>query len=202
MTRGARSGLAIIAFLLFIIWLGNERTPSTSPSVGGKPVYYGPGKGQGVCRSSDGKPVYYGPGEVKADCPIYYNPAGTQGPTPSYYGPPKAQDASPTTATPKPARRRPRSFGVTEGSVVRLYSELRDVYVGTDKNALDELYDLARVGDDYGIGQLILLRRIALVKNGTSARVLDIGFFRHEVRILEGDHAGLRGWVRKEVVRR
>jgi hypothetical protein len=199
-TRGQRSGLAIIAFLLFMIWLAVEepffkkRTPATSPSVGAPPIYYRPGEPQKgatptACRSSSGEPVYYGPGEVQRACADYYPPV-------------KAQGASPTTATGKPARRRPRSFGVTEGSVVRLYSELRDVYVGTDKNALDALYDLARVGDDYGIGLLILSRRIALVKNGTSARVLDIGFFRHEVRILEGDHAGLRGWVRKEVVRR
>ncbi len=170
MTRGARSGLAIIGFVvLTVLWLENDRRASTSPNSSAQPVYDRPAPRSGIYYGPDGKEV----------------------------APPPPAISKPT----QPQRRR-SSFGVTEGSVVQLYSELRDVYVGTDKNALDELYDLARVGDDYGIGKLILLRRIALVKNSTRARVLDIGFFFHEVRILEGDHAGLRGWVRKEVVRR
>ena len=63
------------------------------------------------------------------------------------------------------------------------------------------MLDLARVGDSYGIRLLVQSGRIAVVESGTRVRVLDIGFFTHEVRNLEGRYEGARVWVLKELVR-
>lgn len=169
MTRGARSGLAIIAFVVLMVWLANERRPFTSPNSSAQPVYDRP-------------------------APV----SGT------YYGPDGKEIAPPPPAISKPAQpqRRRRSFIPDEGSVVRLYDKGRTVVVGTDKKALDEFGEAGRVGDDYGARLLVLSRRIVMVESGTRARVLDIGFFTHEVRILEGGYKGARVWVLKEFVSR
>ena len=161
MTRGAKNGLAVIAFLLFVVWLASvPRSPTrpSSPSSAAQPVYYGP----------DGTEV----------------------------APP------PATSTAKRAQQQPRflAFIPDVGSVVRLYNGTASVLIGTDDDALGEMDKATRVKDDHGRVQLVMGGKILLVASGTRARVLDIGFFTHEIRILEGKHQGRKGWVRKEFV--
>jgi hypothetical protein len=176
-TRGVRSALGIVGFFLFIIWVAVEepffKEHPTRPSV-----------------DATGKPARWRPAPRSG---VYYGPDGKEVALP----PPAAEPARPQ------RRRRPGTYYLpAEGSVVRLYGKQPTVAVGTDQGALDEFGEAGRVRDDHRARLLVLSRRIVMVESGTRARVLDLGFSAHEVRILEGRHEGARVWVLKEFVRR
>jgi hypothetical protein len=74
------------------------------------------------------------------------------------------------------------------------------IMVAVDTDAYDELLKACVAKDNYGIGNLILSGRVFNVKNDTRILVLDLGFAKTQVRILEGQKAGMSGWVPYEWV--
>jgi hypothetical protein len=58
--------------------------------------------------------------------------------------------------------------------------------------------DVVSARDKEGFIQLTLKGKVFWVPDLTSVRVIDSGFFKVKVRILEGDHYGQSGWVARE----
>lgn len=76
-----------------------------------------------------------------------------------------------------------------------------DPFVAVDKDALGELTKAASRKDYYGVADLLASGRVFTVKDGqTGPRVLDHGFVKTRVRILNGANAGRSGWVPSEWV--
>jgi hypothetical protein len=73
--------------------------------------------------------------------------------------------------------------------------------VAIDAPSLDALIAAAAAHDDEGFKELLLNGRLFLVPLNTTVRVLDVGLFKTRVRILDGQRAGLSGWVPSEYVR-
>jgi len=88
----------------------------------------------------------------------------------------------------------------TVGSDVVLHVSSGDVIVCVDEAAYDELLKLAVAKDYLGIGLLEGAGRVFRVPSGTKARVIDSGFEKREVRIMEGPSFGRSGWVTFTIV--
>jgi hypothetical protein len=99
------------------------------------------------------------------------------------------------------ARRRSNPSIPSVGAILELYTTNGAIPVGINKDALDQLEKAQMAQDEQGQVQLVASARILLVPSGTKARLLDLGFFRYEVRILEGRHQGRKGWVPREFVK-
>ncbi len=175
MTRAAKIALTgIFVILLVALFWPNLGMRPTSPSSSISPSR----------SSSSAQPIYHGPDGKEVAASV------------------AAKQRGKGDAAQNRAQQRPRfsAFIPDVGSVVRLYNGTASVLVGADENALGEMDKAIRAKDDYGRVQLVMIGRILLVDSGTRSRVLDIGFFTHEVRILEGKHQGRKGWVRKQFV--
>jgi hypothetical protein len=85
---------------------------------------------------------------------------------------------------------RPAPFHGRTGDVGVLRAGENDVLAGASEAALDRLIKLSSARDGMGVAQLVLAGQVLVIKPGTHARLIDGGFMTHEVRILEGTHAG------------
>ena len=94
----------------------------------------------------------------------------------------------------------PDSIGKTRaaqsvGNEVKLYIKGRDtIMVATDEKTLDQLITAisARNGE---LEALIQSGRVLTVANGTRARIVEKGYGKTKVRIIEGDKILSEGWV-------
>lgn len=109
----------------------------------------------------------------------------------------KSSDTS-ETARKEPAARRGRTVGVGEEGF--LTCGLQTVLVAVDKPAFEALTKAAAAKDNEGMAELLLRGRVFSVPSGTRVRMIDIGLFKSEVRILDGDHYAESGWVPAEWV--
>ena len=99
------------------------------------------------------------------------------------------------------AQRRSNPPVPSVGAILELYTTNGAIPVGINTDALDQLEKAQMAQDEQGQVQLVASAMILLVPSGTKARLLDAGFFTHEIRILEGRHQGRKGWVRREFVK-
>jgi hypothetical protein len=77
---------------------------------------------------------------------------------------------------------------------------LEKIAVARTKEALDRFSRSAARKDRFGFVELALRDEVFLVPSRTRVLVIDHGFITHQVRILEGEHAGETGWVPREWV--
>jgi len=86
----------------------------------------------------------------------------------------------------------------SDRNVARLTSG--DTAVAITETAFDRLNQLLAAGDRVGANALVLSGRVLIVPGGTQVRVIDRGFFKTEIRIMEGTYAGRSGWVGSELI--
>lgn len=104
-----------------------------------------------------------------------------------------AQRSDGQTPSPVPAR---STKTITTGSDARLRTPKNDdVPMCTTEADYDRVVKLATANDTVGIEQLMREGRAWTVPSGTLCKVIDRGFFKSEVRILEGRRSGISGWV-------
>lgn len=93
------------------------------------------------------------------------------------------------------------SSSVSIGQEGFLDSGTELVPVAIDQIAFDE-WTKARVAkDEQGMLQLILQGRIVSVEKNTKIKIIDQGMFIRKVRILDGKHQGVAGWVAYEYIK-
>jgi hypothetical protein len=93
------------------------------------------------------------------------------------------------------------SSGASVGSEARLHVDgLDTVMVAVDEQAFDEFTKASVAKDNIGIANLVLSGKLVEVPDNTRVLVVDMGLFRRKVRVLEGTHVGLAGWVPYEWV--
>jgi len=91
------------------------------------------------------------------------------------------------------------SVSIGQEGVLDSGSELTPVAI--DKTAFDE-WTKARVAkDEQGMLQLILQGRIVSVEKNTRIKVIDQAMFIRKVRILDGKHQDMAGWVAYEYIK-
>lgn len=97
-------------------------------------------------------------------------------------------------------KRAPQSVSRTRaaqsvGTEVRLYLQGRnEINVATDEKTLDDLIRALSARTDE-VQQLIQSGRVFTVPNDTRARIIETGFGKTKVRIIEGDKILSEGWV-------
>lgn len=69
-----------------------------------------------------------------------------------------------------------------------------------DEDAFDEMIGSSVAGDVRGISELVLAGRAFMVPQGTTVLVIDMHAFSRKVRVLDGDAAGMCGWLPYEMV--
>jgi hypothetical protein len=77
---------------------------------------------------------------------------------------------------------------------------LNEITVARTEEAFDQFLRASARRDTQGQMELALSGEVFLVPNGTRVLVLDYGFAKHQVRLLDGPHAGASGWVPREWV--
>ena len=75
------------------------------------------------------------------------------------------------------------------------------VAVATSESAATEFGKLAVANDTTGISQMVLAGQLFMAPQGTRVRVIERGFGRKRVRVLDGELAGRDGWVPSDWVR-
>jgi hypothetical protein len=119
-------------------------------------------------------------------------------PTPVPASPlPQPETGPPIPPAPQPTMKHIGQEGRLDGSG-------SDVPVAVDVKALDELYQVFAAGDKLGLLDLVTSGRVFGVPDNTRVLVIDrAGFLgsRLKVRILDGDQAGMAGWVPCECVK-
>lgn len=103
-----------------------------------------------------------------------------------------------TVAQPAPAAASPpESTSVGIGEEGRLTDA---VLLAVDDDAWDAMIDAQVAGDQYGLLELITTGAVFAGEKGARVLVVDRGFTSRKVRVLEGETAGLAGWVQTEFV--
>lgn len=129
--------------------------------------------------------------------------ASTMGPKPTQ-APAPAPTPEPAPAPEQPQQEaEPKGNGGAIGSEARLYtgSGGSPILLGVDEEACNEIIKAYIAKDKYGLRDLWSTGRAFAVPNNTRVLVLDIGWIgTRRVRILEGESAGMAGWVIKEFV--
>lgn len=97
-------------------------------------------------------------------------------------------------------RNRPASTSSNEGRLIVGGQPI--ALVATSEAAFDRFMKIAVANDTLGIAEMVLSGSLLKVDRGTKVTIIDRGFTKTEVRILEGDHFGESGWVASEFVRR
>ena len=95
----------------------------------------------------------------------------------------------------------PGSSTASVGSdvVLRLSNGSGDIVLCTNESAYDEYVKLAVAKDYLGMAKMESRGRLFRVPSGTKARVIDIGFEKREVRVMEGEHFGQSGWATSSI---
>ena len=86
------------------------------------------------------------------------------------------------------------------GSDAVLRVESGDVVLCVDESAYSEFLKLALAKDYLGMGKMEGTGRLFRVPSGTKARVIDSGFEKRQVRIMDGSSFGRSGWLTSTVV--
>ena len=73
-------------------------------------------------------------------------------------------------------------------------------WLAADEEALGLMTDASAARDVMGLNQLERSGRIYSTPTGTRVLVLDPGFLKTKVRVLEGEHTGRVGWQAREFV--
>ncbi len=98
----------------------------------------------------------------------------------------------------------PSILGIGEEGIINNNSNKSDVsgvaVLAVDKKALDDLIQAQIADDKLGYSQMLGDGKLFIVDNGTKVKVIDIGFGKTEIRILEGEHLGKSGWIAYEFV--
>ena len=92
------------------------------------------------------------------------------------------------------------STPVAPGTPTLYVSGLDKVVVCRTEEAFERFLRASAGKDSYGHAELALSGACVLVQNGTKVQVLDYGFARHQIRILDGPESGTSGWVPREWV--
>lgn len=120
----------------------------------------------------------------------------------AWVAPPAPVSPSPSTEQPAPPPKQRSEKEVRNvGSEARLIVDSGTVLVAADEAAYKRFLTLAVADDTLGIADMVMQGQAFLVPNGTKVKVIDSGFARREVRILEGEHFGRSGWVAYEFLR-
>ena len=93
---------------------------------------------------------------------------------------------------------------VSVGDVVKLVwkdNESVSILGAVDETAYDEIDEAVAAKDQIGQRNLLLTGRVLLIESGTRARILDTGFGKRKVRILDGSYLGRTVWVPTETAR-
>jgi hypothetical protein len=69
------------------------------------------------------------------------------------------------------------------------------VGLGVTKDDCDALVEAQTANDQYGIRELLITHRVYAIPCSTRVLVLDEGFTRDKVRIVDGEYAGRAGWI-------
>lgn len=88
----------------------------------------------------------------------------------------------------------------TSGTPTLYVPGLDKIVVCRTEEAFERFLKASARNDKYGHAELALSGQCVLVQNGTKVQVLDYGFAKHQVRIMEGPEAGTSGWVPREWV--
>jgi hypothetical protein len=88
-----------------------------------------------------------------------------------------------------------QSGGVTSPDTRLRVPGLHLILVATDENALNELMDVLPKGDPNQIENLVQSGKVVQVPGGTKVRILESRMAKTKVKILEGDHVMMEGWV-------
>lgn len=91
--------------------------------------------------------------------------------------------------------RRDSGASIAVGERARIYRDRGSVVLARTESAWDELMTLAVANDDRGIALMVLSGQAFLAEPGTLVHVLDRGFERRRVRVLDGPTADQDGWV-------
>ena len=73
-------------------------------------------------------------------------------------------------------------------------------WLAANEEAFDQMTDASVARDVVGMSQLVAQGRIFPVSLGTRVLVLDPGFFKTQVRVMEGEAFGRTGWAPREFV--
>ena len=79
-----------------------------------------------------------------------------------------------------------------------------NIMVATTKSALDELTKACTRNDKYGVAEMFLAGKVFGPAQGVKVLVLDASGFvgsTRQIRILEGEYKGRKGWVPYEFVK-
>lgn len=76
-----------------------------------------------------------------------------------------------------------------------------DVVVCVSKEAYDKFVKLAVAKDYLGMGQMEVAGLLFRVPSGTKAKIIDSGFEKRQVRIMEGASFGRAGWITESITR-
>jgi hypothetical protein len=91
---------------------------------------------------------------------------------------------------------------VTVGSKARLHVDDKEaIPVAASEQSFDRLTKASVAEDTLGIAELAVSGMMFEVPNDTRVLVIDEGFLRTQIRVLEGDHFGRTGWVPFEWVK-
>ncbi len=97
---------------------------------------------------------------------------------------------------------RPGAQPMFEESTTLRISGGGTVPVANSQEAHDRLIQLSAANDSIGVNQMMLTGSVWTVPSGTRCRVIEVGFFTSEVRILDGTNAGRECFVASDFVER
>lgn len=86
------------------------------------------------------------------------------------------------------------------GEVVALKHSQAPSFLAVDSKAWDKLVESVTAKDKIGTKKLMRQGEVYLIKEDKKAKVLETGFTSYKVRITEGPHRGISGWVYKEII--
>lgn len=108
----------------------------------------------------------------------------------------------PSGSLPAAGASRQPTGSVMQGSEATLHIEgVPSILVSMDEQALKELMIALPAGDSSKINALIQSGQLVRVENDTGVRILESGAGKTRVRILQGEHAMVEGWVSERWLR-
>lgn len=90
---------------------------------------------------------------------------------------------------------RDRGASISVGERARIYRDRGSVVLVRTEAGWDEFMTLAVAKDDRGIALMVLRGQAFLAEPGTLVHIIDRGFDRRRVRVLEGPTENQDGWV-------
>lgn len=69
-------------------------------------------------------------------------------------------------------------------------------FVAIDEDSFNQMIN----SNDSGLGTLIEQKKIFILSASTRVQILDAGIGKSKIRILEGQHTGLAGWINNEAI--